>query len=164
MATAAAPAPSANRNTEVSDVSEFEPVLLSAPFALRCAALSIDYIVLLIVPALWLVSGRLVSDRGAAISMGIGVWLIAAAVLIINSLLLPLFRGQSLGKLVTGLTIVHLDGKSAGTGRLLLRNSLGYLITLLSGGLGFFVAAFNESGRTLHDVLAGTLVIKGRQS
>jgi uncharacterized RDD family membrane protein YckC len=163
MATAARPALSAKKIPDAENDAVFDPVRLRAPFALRCAAFCIDYLTLLLLPALWLMGNRVIAEKGSPMSLGIGVWLMAGAIFVVNFLLLPLFRGQSVGKFVTGLTILHQEGRPAGMGRLLLRNSAGYLLTLLSLGLGFVAAAFNQSGRTLHDVIAGTIVVRGRQ-
>lgn len=131
---------------------------LRAPFMLRCAAMSIDYLLLVFLPAAWLMFGA--SPGG----LGRPVWIAAISVFVANFLLLPLATGRSLGKLLTGLTIVKIDGTRIGAVRLLIRNSLGYLITIGSLGLGFVVAAFSRSGRSLHDILTGTVVIRGTRT
>jgi uncharacterized RDD family membrane protein YckC len=61
---------------------------------------------------------------------------------------------------VTGLRIERRDGERAGFARTLLRHTLGYLLSLLTLGLGFLLAAFNREGRALHDLLAGTVVVR----
>lgn len=163
MATAARSAPSSSKTSENEIASPFDPTALAAPFALRCAALSIDYITLVLLPVCWLVISRWFNDRVSGSSLGTGVWIAAVLVFALNFLVLPLLFGQSIGKMVTGLRILGYDGEPANIVRLLLRNSVGYLLTVLSGGIGFLVAAFSRSGRTLHDILTGTVVIKGRR-
>ncbi len=144
-------------------IVDFSPVQLQAPFFLRCAALFIDYMVLLVVPLGWLLFGRLLNDGGPALTLGVNVWLFVLILWLINFLLLPLLRGQTLGKMLTGLTILNLDGTNIRLGRILLRNTVGYLVTALTLGLGFLISAVNSSGRALHDFVAGTVVVRGRK-
>jgi uncharacterized RDD family membrane protein YckC len=60
---------------------------------------------------------------------------------------------------VTGLRIVRTDGRQASPVKIALRQSLGYVVTVATLGLGFLVAAFNRSGRAVHDLLFGTVVV-----
>jgi uncharacterized RDD family membrane protein YckC len=91
------------------------------------------------------------------------MWFLGGILFVINFVLLPLFSGQTIGKMLFGLTIVKLDGTPVHLMGLLVRNVLGYLITAMSFGLGFLVSAVNNSGRSLHDYIAGTVVIQGRK-
>lgn len=130
---------------------------------LRCAAISIDYLLLILLPAAWLMIGP---TLGVTPGSGIGttVWTVAIIVFVANFLLFPLATGRSLGKYLTGLTIVNIDGSRIGAPRLFVRNTIGYLITIATAGLGFIVAAFSRSGRSLHDILTGTVVIRGTKT
>ncbi|MEP6850350.1 MAG: RDD family protein [Acidobacteriota bacterium] len=147
-------------------IAAFEPRALKAPFALRCAALCIDYIVLISVPVLTLVLG--VSFGGATMSRT-GVvsnstgWLLGALICLTNFFILPSVNGQSIGKMLTGLRIVKMDGRAISFGTVLLRNLVGYAITGLTLGLGFFLAAAGKNGRALHDLIAGTVVVYARR-
>jgi uncharacterized RDD family membrane protein YckC len=47
-----------------------------------------------------------------------------------------------------------------GIGRAFLRHFVGYPLSALPLGLGFIVAAFNTRGRGLHDLIAGTIVVR----
>lgn len=161
MASAVQKAPAANPS-DAEKLVDFSPETLRAPFALRCAALSIDYIILLIFPAGWLTFGKLFGEGNTA-ALGTSIWVVGIAFFVANFLLLPFFRGQSIGKMLTGITIVNANGTDLSFGRLLIRNTIGYLITLLTGGLGFVISALNASGRTLHDLLSGTIVVHGRK-
>ena len=69
--------------------------------------------------------------------------------------------GQSIGKIVTGIRVVKLDGGRAPTAAMLLRQIVGYLLTLATGGLGLFLSVFSIKGRALHDHLSGTVVVYG---
>jgi uncharacterized RDD family membrane protein YckC len=42
----------------------------------------------------------------------------------------------------------------------MLRHTVGYLASLVTLGLGFLLAAFNREGRALHDLIAGTVVVR----
>ena len=142
--------------------SGFSPETLKAPFILRMAALFIDYMLVLSVPILWLLGSKFFGD-GANANIPAMVWLLAAIMWVIDFLLLPLFRGQTLGKMLSGITIVKIDGTPVRLSGLLRRNVMGYLLTLTTLGLGFLVSAVNRTGRSLHDYVGGTIVIAGRK-
>jgi uncharacterized RDD family membrane protein YckC len=133
-----------------------------APFSLRCGALLIDYILIIIVVVFSTVWARLLGG-GARMAGGttetIGL-LVAVAVAALNFFVLAGVRGRTLGKWATGLRIERRDGGPVGIGRVLLRHTIGYTLSLLIFGLGFLFAAFDSQGRTLHDMLAGTLVVR----
>lgn len=133
-----------------------------APFSLRCGALLIDYILIVIVVAISTVWARLLGG-GARFAGGttetVGL-LVALAVAALNFVALASLRGQTLGKWATGLRIERADGSPVGIARILLRHVLGYPLSLLILGLGFLFAAFDSQGRALHDLLAGTLVVR----
>lgn len=143
-------------------VTNFEADRLAAPFLLRCGAFLIDYSLFIIAPVAMMLMGRYFGTDGSRLvagSLNDTGWLIALLVGGTNFVLLPLFSGQSIGKALTGLRIVRIDGRLASPGRIALRQSAGYLVTVLTLGLGFLLSAFNRSGRTLHDLLAGTVVV-----
>jgi uncharacterized RDD family membrane protein YckC len=143
-------------------VLNFETDRLAAPFFLRCGALLIDYIIFLIAPVSMMLLGRYFGGDGGrtvAGSLNETGWLIALLIGATNFILLPLFSGQSLGKLITGLRIVRSDGRQASPLKIALRQSFGYLVTVLTFGSGFLLSALNRSGRTLHDFLFGTVVV-----
>lgn len=145
-------------------IVDFSPHLLKAPFALRIAALCVDYLVFLLLPVTWLVLARFLSDTGTPASIGNLIWFISIALFVANSVLMPMVSGQSLGKMIFGLQIVKFDGSRADLLSILARNVLGYLLTLGSVGTGFLVAAVNGTGRALHDFVAGTMVVRGRKN
>lgn len=148
-------------------VAEFDPVEMRAPFFLRCGALAFDYLLVVIWPVLGLLLGRALGIDGAKLLVGELnniAWLIAILVGLSNTILLPLVAGQSLGKMITGLRIVSSDGSSPGFGAMFFRQTLGYLLTLGSLGLGFFFSVFSSKGRALHDYVAGTQVAFGSMS
>jgi uncharacterized RDD family membrane protein YckC len=70
-------------------------------------------------------------------------------------------RGATVGKMVMGLRVVTSDGR-----RLSFMNATGrYFAKILSAiilFIGFIMVAFTDKKRGLHDIIAGTLVIKTR--
>ena len=149
--------------SETEKILNFSPKALRAPFFLRCAALCIDYIVLLALPVGWLVLAKLLSETGSITISGT-VWVLGVILFLVNFLLLPLLRGQTIGKMLVGLTILNLDGSQVALIGLLKRNILGYFVTILTLGIGFLISAVNTSGRSLHDFIAGTIVVSGRKT
>jgi hypothetical protein len=103
---------------------------------------------------------RINSDTGGAFGTAIAEQLVALGISMLNFILLPLWRGQTIGKWATGLCIESLDGGELGVGLALLRHLVGYPLSLVTLGLGFLVAAFSTHGRALHDLIAGTVVVR----
>ncbi len=159
IADQAAPIPKSSPRETVVD---FSPERLKAPFLLRCGALLLDYVLLVSIPVITLVVSRYMGNDGAKLlsnELYSAGWLIAVLLGIANFVLLPMFAGQTIGKMLTGIRIVGRDGNPASAGRIALRQTLGYLLTAVSFGLGFLVSIFSGKGRALHDYLAGTVVI-----
>lgn len=164
MASAAPRVVAAKKPSGMETIVDFAPERIKAPFILRCAALTIDYILLLAIPVAWLIVSKLVSETPGEVGIGTTGWVIGVILFIANFLLLPLLRGQTIGKMALGLTILKLDGSGIDVGVVIRRNLVGYLATVLTLGVGFIIAAVNTSGRSLHDFIAGTVVVRGRKT
>lgn len=136
---------------------------LRAPFSLRCGALLIDYILLAGVMAFATLLARLFGDmrRGSSFVLTAG-YIAVASVTIINFILIAAFSGRTLGKWMTGLRIERTNGEDLSVVRALVRHLLGYALTALTLGLGFLLSAFDSKGRALHDLIAGTVVVRSR--
>lgn len=135
---------------------------LSAPFSLRCGAILIDYIVLAGIVAFSTLLARSVGG-GARTAGGMTEtfgFLVALVVAVLDLVVLPGLSGRSLGKWATGLRIERKDGRPLGMGHSLLRHFVGYTFSFLTLGLGFLIAAFSAQGRALHDIIAGTVVVR----
>jgi len=135
---------------------------LRAPFSLRCGAILIDYIVIVGILAFSTLISRMFgggarSAGSSSETFGIVVAIVAA---FLNLGVLAGFTGRTIGKWATGLRIERVSGAELGIGRALLRNFVGYLLSSLLLGLGFIAAAFTSRGRALHDLLAGTVVVR----
>lgn len=149
-----------SRSREV--VVNFSGESVSAPFLLRCGALLIDYIVVIAIPVIGLLLSRSLGFDGAQLlssEFNNAGWLFAFLAGVCNSVLLPVLSGQSIGKMITGLRIVCIDGNPASFKSIAFRQTVGYFLTSLTAFLGFFIAIFSSKGRALHDYLARTVVI-----
>ncbi len=147
-------------------VVDFDAERLQAPFLLRCGALFIDYILLMAIPVLSLIVGRIFGIDGTKLltsEISNTGWLVMVLLGLTNFIIFPMFNGQSLGKMLTGIRIVRTDGTAASFGKILFRHTFGYAITVLSAGIGFILAAITPRGRALHDYLSGTIVIYGNR-
>lgn len=147
-------------------IVNFDAGQLKAPFLLRCGAILIDYIILIAAPVVSLLVGRLMEIESTKLlqsNIANTGWLILVLLALTNFVFLPLLVGQSIGKMLTGLRVVKRDGSAPSLGSLCLRHLIGYPLTMLTLGLGFFVAMINEKGRALHDFIAGTVVIYGQK-
>lgn len=133
-----------------------------APFSLRCGALLIDYIVLMVIIAFTTLLARMLGSAGRASgnSMETIGWLVVLVIAIVNFGLLPGLTGQTIGKWATGLRVERADGQGLSIGRSFLRHFVGYPLSILTLGIGFLIAAVNARGRALEDLIAGTIVVR----
>lgn len=156
---AAEPAKSVQKREIIVD---FDPVKLRAPFSLRCGAAIIDYLIVVLVPVAGLLLSRLLGNDGAKLvnsELNNIAWGISILIALSNMILLPMVSGQSIGKMLAGIRIVAIDGHNVAFSSLVFRQTIGYLLTLLTGGLGFFFSVFSSKGRSLHDLVSGTAVV-----
>src|SRR2546423_7225171 len=133
-----------------------------APFALRCGALLIDYIVLALVLTFSIMIARLMGGGarlagGTAEKIGIVLTLIVA---VADLGVLAGITGRSIGKWTTGLRIERIGGGAPRIARALLRHFVGYPLSLLTLGLGVLIATVTPTGRALHDFISGTVVVR----
>ncbi|CAN5883105.1 MAG: RDD family protein [Acidobacteria bacterium] len=147
-------------------IVDFAAERLKAPFLLRCGAILIDYILLIFIPVSSLLIGRLMNIESSKLlnsEISNTGWLIMVLLALTNFVIFPMFSGQSIGKMLTGLRVVRTDGNIASFSQLLVRHSIGYLLTIATVGLGFLFSILNPKGRALHDFLAGTVVVYGQR-
>jgi uncharacterized RDD family membrane protein YckC len=135
---------------------------LKAPFPLRCGALLIDYIALISLVVLGTLVARMLGGgaRAAGNSAETAGVLLAVFMAVLNLGILPGLTGWTLGKWATGLRIERNDGGNVGIGRALLRHFIGYPLSFALFGIGFLIAAVSVHGRGLHDMIAGTIVVR----
>lgn len=135
---------------------------LRAPFPLRCGAILIDYIVLVSLLVVSTLIARMLGGgaRAAGSSAETAGILMTIAMSVLNLGVLPGLTGLTLGKWATGLRIERNDGADLGFGRAFLRHFVGYPVSFALLGLGFLMAAVSVHGRGLHDMIAGTIVVR----
>lgn len=135
---------------------------LRAPFPLRCGAILIDYIVLISFLVVSTLVARMLGGgaRSAGSSAETAGILITITMAVLNLGILPGLTGLTLGKWATGLRIEKNDGGNLGIGRAFLRHFVGYPLSFALLGLGFLMAAVSVHGRGLHDIIAGTIVVR----
>jgi uncharacterized RDD family membrane protein YckC len=85
---------------------------------------------------------------------------LAIVVALFNLGVLPGLTGMTLGKWATGLRIQRTESGNPGIGRALLRHFVGYPLSLVTLGIGFLLVAVSVHGRGLHDIIAGTVVVR----
>ncbi|NNE99880.1 MAG: RDD family protein [Pyrinomonadaceae bacterium] len=159
--------PTATKKETEQVVVGFDATRMKAPFLLRCGALLIDYILIVSIPVGSVLLARFLGGDGPKLlnsPISNSGWLIMLLLAITNFFIFPMFSGQSIGKMLTGLRITNTDGTAPGFVSLFVRHVIGYPLTLLTGGLGFLVVAVNKSGRALHDYMCSTTVVYGRKS
>src|SRR5438046_8159374 len=132
-----------------------------APFALRCGALLIDYILLALIFTFSIMVARLMGGGarmagGTAEKFGI---LLTVVVAIMDLGVFAGLTGKTVGKWTTGLRSERPDGRIPGLPGALLRHFVGYPISLLPFGLGFLIVTVSGR-RALHDLIAGTIVVR----
>jgi uncharacterized RDD family membrane protein YckC len=133
-----------------------------APFALRCGALLIDYIVFALVLTFSIMIARLMGG-GARLAGGTAekVGIVLALVFAVGDLgVMAGITGRSIGKWTTGLRIERVSGGAPGILRAVVRHFIGYPLSLIPFALGFLIVTVSPTGRALHDYLAGTVVVR----
>ena len=133
-----------------------------APFSLRCGALLIDYIVLIATMAVSTLIARLLGGRARSAGSSTETFglVIVFLLAILNFGVFAGWRGQTIGKWAAGLRIERKNGHDLSMARAFLRHFVGYPLSILTLGIGFLIAAVNGRGRTLHDVIADTVVVR----
>ena len=71
-------------------------------------------------------------------------------------------RQGTVGKRIMGLAVTGLDGQRISFGRASVRWICSVLLTSQTMLIGYLMVAFTERKRGLHDIIAGTLVVKVR--
>lgn len=67
--------------------------------------------------------------------------------------------GNTPGRLLAGVVLVHAQGRPISKARLILRNFVG-AVSLGLFGMGYLLPIIEPSGRTLHDVVTSTVLVE----
>jgi uncharacterized RDD family membrane protein YckC len=131
-----------------------------AGFTLRFGAFMFD---LLPVMILLFVSGFLAGQLPALSTVILyGSYALTVAYTVINFIVMPGRKGQSLGKRLLGIRIITVDQRRPTTKQIALRHLLGYPISSAAFALGFLWLLWDRRQQGWHDKLAGTLVVRKR--
>ena len=135
---------------------------VQVPFALRCGAFLIDYILLILLVVMGTLFARMLGGgaRAAGNSAETAAIVLAIVVALLNLGVLAGLTGRTIGKWATGLRIQRNESGNPGIGRALLRHFVGYPLSFVTLGIGFLMAAATVHGRGLHDMIAGTVVVR----
>ena len=144
-----------------SDVTSEEGEIHYSGFWIRVLASLIDTIWLLVLTftLAWVVYGAMYFES-TSFSQGPADIFISYVLPFILTIMFWYFKSATPGKMILGIKIV--DAKTLGkasTGKLCLRY-LGYYVSALILGLGFFWVGWDSRKQGWHDKMAGTLVIK----
>ena len=106
----------------------------------------------------------------AAIELTISNWgdqrvwgsmaLIAALVMFLYHTCSVALAGRTLGMSLCGLQAVDARKASVPTTGQCMRRAFVYMLSLATGGLGIIYSLFDAEGRTAHDILSGTVVVR----
>jgi uncharacterized RDD family membrane protein YckC len=140
-----------------------------AGFWLRVVAILVDGVIFLPLSGIsyYLQYLSRTSDfDSAAAKIGLGLFMIAYGIFLIIARWLYFALMESsgwqatVGKKMIGLKVTTLDGQRIGFGRATGRY-FGKIVSALILGIGFLMAGWTERKQALHDMMAGTLVIRG---
>jgi len=124
-------------------------------FWLRVAAALLDGLIVGAVTAPFTVGMSDGNRYGAtASSISLVIWWLYEALMESSA------KQATLGKMALGIRVTDLDGNRIGFGKATGRHFAKYLSALILG-IGYLMAAFTERKQALHDMLAGTLVLRG---
>ena len=143
---------------------------LRGGFWLRLMAFTTDQLILLFILVIFATAGFLIVGAGTEAGREMSFF---GQARIIFPLLFPLgivlflaysafFHGawgQTIGKMIFNLRVVHADGQPVTFSRALAR-SLAYILAAIPVFLGFFWVGFTASKRSWHDLIAGTIVVR----
>jgi uncharacterized RDD family membrane protein YckC len=127
-----------------------------AGFWRRLAAYLIDSILIGIVGGIaFAILAGIGGDGGAVI--GYLIWFVGSFVY--YAAMESSSSQATVGKIALGIQVTDLEGNRVSFGRALGRN-LAKILSAIILYIGFIIAAFTERKQALHDMIAGTLVVK----
>ncbi|MBI2761667.1 MAG: protein kinase [Chloroflexi bacterium] len=160
--------PGAMGNTWVAPPPRQQVSGATASFGRRLSAALIDLlisaaiVIVMVIPAI-LIPMAVMPDATEDEQSDFGIWVWLAFMIVGGWLYFALLESSNaratLGKRAAGLVVVDSAGNRLSLGRASVRYAARYLswCTLL---IGFAIAAFSSSRRTLHDVVSGTRVVR----
>ncbi|MGH7320955.1 MAG: RDD family protein [Candidatus Rokuibacteriota bacterium] len=139
------------------DAAALRPAGQPAGVWRRAVALGVD----LVIVRLLLVVGSFVATRFAALDLVARAFEYSYALVVPAAyfVLMHGAAGQTLGKRICGVRVVETSGRDIGYARALGRLA-GTVLSAVPCGAGFGLAAVRRDKRALHDLLAGTRVVR----
>ena len=145
------------------------PNLPYARFEVRAVAFALDIIVLFSILLCFVAAGGLqtlirsnfgeIDPPQSAFYVWAGfLWAFVPFGILYHTLLLA-YRGQTVGKIAVHIKVVRTDGGSLTLTQSFLR-CLGHVASALPLLLGFFIVIRSRQRQALHDMIAGTTVVK----
>src|SRR3989344_5129125 len=129
-----------------------------AGFWIRFVASWIDGIILAflsIIPVVFVVALFGASEtEGQSLGQLVGI-----AVSLVYYILLTYKKGATWGKMAVGIKVVSEDGTDLSLGKVILRETVGKLLSTITLYIGFIMAAFTKKKQALHDKVASTCVV-----
>lgn len=158
-ALASVPAAASEEGAETETTSDSTPGVIA--FGRRAAAGLADLVILGLFGAVELAAGALVLELRfpPQALLGVGALLLLAAFVLL--VLVPFVWGTTPGMALADLRIAAPDGGSPTLSAAFLR-FLGFLLTGALAGVPLLVAAFDRRGRTLSDLMSGTVLVPAR--
>lgn len=153
------PASFASGEPDVDEPGEEIPPAAGIAFARRVAAGLADLLILALVGAVELAAGAVLLELRfpPEALLGLLAFLLLAALVLL--VLVPFVWGTTPGMALADLRVVSAsDGGSPTLAASFLR-FLGFLLTGALAGIPLLVAAFDRDGRTLSDLISGTLLL-----
>jgi uncharacterized RDD family membrane protein YckC len=149
---------------------DMEPELPSAGFWIRCVASLVDGAILSVVMLVLLVAIGLgagvtavMGDPAALAQAVLGLGAAVAAISLVIPMLYEVIfvglRGQTPGKILLNLKVIRMDAGEVDYVKAFIR-WIGKLASGFILGIGYLMAAFTTNKRALHDLIAGTRVIR----
>jgi len=150
------------------DVAEHttEHVVQKSPYVgfwVRVAAYTIDSFVINVVTVpLWFILGMFVAmidNKGMSFLFTMFLYGLSLAVVFVYYIVFTYKYQATLGKMAVGIKVMAQDGEKLPLGRIILRETIGKLLSALLLMIGYFMIAFTDKKQGLHDKLAQSVVI-----
>lgn len=148
---------SAERQIPAPPIQPPRAQVVYAGFWIRYLALTLDGVVLGLAVSLplYLLAKVLGMDYESDIGLNLAEWVIQLGYFIV----LTQAHQATLGKQLLGLYVVAEDGKHLSIGKIILRETVGKIISILILGIGYFMVGFSSRKQGLHDKMVGSIVV-----
>jgi uncharacterized RDD family membrane protein YckC len=147
-------------DAEAATTDEFEEIDDLAPLSMRFGAAVFDLIISGFAAAILLSPVLLTGVPIEGIAGAFAIFGTAVAVMFVYFTATIAFMGRTFGMKLFSIEIIDAEANELPTLHQAAVNSAVYILSLLFLGLGFVPAFFNEERRAMHDLVAGTLLIR----